>query len=339
MSQRSIFGLSPPSCWGLSRDFDIGAVECTFHPVRFDEQCDVNAPFASKDKELQVVGPAPAHALPILADPFGCAGPESAMCCVAEGAEGQTGMELFAPCMVCATRAACIVEIPCGHATVCVECYGDYQTNARCLRCRDQVSARVDVGPFLDELTGRPGDCNMCKNALASVVTIPCVHMCFCASCLPESPAGCPTCGARVERTCQVKWLNAASLAPSERAMRYFPSLPASVGALPAHGRDGLAEVTQDVEHEISRLEQQLRRLRTQSQSSGSAAPMGNAPPQVFSPQDGRHPDERHLPPMPPTGMQASGPALMPPGCPGAFGGPAWSTSPPPAGGGGFALQ
>jgi len=261
-------------------------------PVPFDEGC-CAAPKLGKAEASRGGRPTASRrggSMPIIADPFGCQDPTRegdgpAMCCVPE--EAQRAAALFAPCMVCAMRAATIVEVPCGHATVCVECYGDYQTNTRCLRCRDQVTARVDVAPFLDEISGRPGECNMCKSAPACVVTIPCVHMCLCARCLPNTPAGCPTCGARVEQTCKVKWSSGGGAAATPSAQGgivvstpggtaglsgfglpngRFPSLPLSVGALPTHGgsggRDGLAEATEDVDLEIDRLERQLRRLR-----------------------------------------------------------------------------
>merc|ERR1719329_1802997 len=91
------------------------------------------------------------------------------------------GSGLFSPCMVCAMMPASVVEVPCGHVNVCSNCYGDYQSNQRCLRCRDRVSARADVSPFLHEITGRPKDCNMCRTEMVNVVVFSCVHMYFCS--------------------------------------------------------------------------------------------------------------------------------------------------------------
>lgn len=236
----------------------------------------------------------------IIVDPLGCQGSappfDGQQCCALEEAPAAPG--LFAPCMVCAWRPAAVVDIPCGHANVCTECYGDYQTNARCLRCRDKVNGRVSVEDFVDEVTGRPQQCNVCKRSPANVVIIPCAHMCLCAQCLPEAPRGCPTCGARVERTCFVRWYPANGELPESSqgaedgtvvgavSSGHFPRLPVSVGALPAQGasRDGLTAATEDVDHEISRLEQQLRRLRRLSQAS-SRTP-GN-------PQGGRRPERQ----------------------------------------------
>lgn len=270
-----------------------------------------------------------------LVDPFGCQDPRYSvcdldesmrLCCIAPGWTQGTGASLFQPCLVCSLRAASIVEVPCGHITVCDECYADYKTNSRCLRCRDQVAARVDIKQFLDEL-GRPEDCYMCKSSLASVVTVPCVHMCLCAQCLPQRPAGCPTCGERVERTCVVKWSAAAATSaaagsggpqqpPSEQGAASgaafsmgtvvaaaagghsmprqhvnghprYPPPPSEVSGVNC-GRSGgrsrgsaaveaavareqaedSLDVARDVDQEILRLEQQLRRLRTLASSS-----------------------------------------------------------------------
>jgi len=259
------------SCWSK---MDVGVAECSFQPVRFDDHCMGQRTASVPSSRAEVQGKRnnkpPAH--PWLTDPLGCHDPLSAaehhVCCVPE--DGRSGFSLFAPCMVCAARPASIVEVPCGHITVCTECYGDYHTNVRCLRCRDQVAGRVDVSPFICPVTGRPNECNMCKTAVACVVTIPCVHMCFCANCLPMSPAGCPTCGGRVERTCHVKWSSssAAPTARTARTARGFTSLPATVGSVTHTSRNDLAETTEDVDQEIHRLEQQLRRLRNLSHSS-----------------------------------------------------------------------
>lgn len=211
-------------------------------------------------------GPREAKDLPVLVDPLGCGDHplgEAYTCCMPEAdAAGRPdfGPGLFSPCVICTVRSASIVELPCGHVNVCADCYVDYSTNKRCLQCRQLSTARVDVSPFLDAASGRPNACNICKSALASVVIIPCVHMCFCYRCLPQSFVGCPTCGKRVERICEIHWSSASTT----------PSLPASVRALPPGGRDGLAAATEDIDLEIFRLEQQLRNLRSCSSQASS---------------------------------------------------------------------
>merc|ERR1712048_1074257 len=158
-------------------------------------------------------------------------------------------------------RPASVVEYPCGHLNVCTECHQDYRSNMRCLRCRGAVPLRLDLSPFLDEVTGRPSECRMCKSQLASVVMMPCVHMSFCAGCLPKTIAGCPSCGQRVEQTCVVLWATAERIVGG---LRSFPGLPASARERhrPQMRSDGLERATEDVDEEIARLEQQLRQLR-----------------------------------------------------------------------------
>lgn len=243
---------------------DLGVLECSLTPVTVDE-CAAPSQLSTRNRSIgpsktQTTGPT---GLPVLTDPLGCGDHplgEAYTCCLPEAAADQRlGSGLFVPCMVCSLRPASIVEIPCGHVGVCTECFGAYQNNVRCLRCRQLTTGRVDVSPFLERPSGKPIDCNICKSAMASVVIIPCVHMCFCFRCLPSSFAGCPTCGRRVEKVCEVKWTPGPSV----------PVLPTTLGALPTHGtRDGLAEATKDVDAEISRLEQQLSKLRTYSQAS-----------------------------------------------------------------------
>eukprot|EP00443_Scrippsiella_acuminata_P103403 CAMPEP_0115574798 /NCGR_PEP_ID=MMETSP0272-20121206/1709_1 /TAXON_ID=71861 /ORGANISM="Scrippsiella trochoidea, Strain CCMP3099" /LENGTH=263 /DNA_ID=CAMNT_0003009523 /DNA_START=82 /DNA_END=871 /DNA_ORIENTATION=+ len=236
--------------------------------------------------------------LPAFVDPFGCQDPlraqygDQPLCCMSDTAESREP-QIHQPCLVCAVRPATVVEVPCGHVTVCLDCYGDYQTNVRCLRCRDVVSARVDIGPFLDQF-GRPASCNMCKSSLAAVVTLPCVHMYLCAHCLPVTPAGCPSCGANVDQSCTVKWFAGENSArPSARSgatavgdMARLPSL--ALGTLTPRTagsgtRDGLSKATEDVDQEILRLERELRQLRTLSQATPQATPPGTA---SANPQD-----------------------------------------------------
>ncbi|CAE8701132.1 unnamed protein product [Polarella glacialis] len=119
---------------------------------------------------------------------------------------GQTSVELFAPCMVCAIHAASVLEVPCGHATVCGECFSDYQDALRCLRCRAEVTARVDVEAFLDEFTGRPVLCQLCGITPVDVLGLPCAHMSVCSRCLPAQPQRCSLCYRRLEQTCKVRW-------------------------------------------------------------------------------------------------------------------------------------
>jgi len=142
------------SCWSK---MDVGVAECSFQPVRFDDHCMGQRTASVPSSRAEVQGKRnnkpPAH--PWLTDPLGCHDPLSAaehhVCCVPE--DGRSGVSLFAPCMVCAARPASIVEVPCGHITVCTECYGDYHTNVRCLRCRDQA----ELGPKANEDEGSGG--------------------------------------------------------------------------------------------------------------------------------------------------------------------------------------
>lgn len=234
--------------------------------------------------------PREAKAMPILMDPLGCGDhPLGAACCIPDaeftGHQNLVPDEpaLFSPCVICTVRPASIVEIPCGHVNVCSDCYVNAQTNKRCMRCQQQSVARVDVAPFLDAESGKPHDCNICKNAMATVVILPCVHMCLCPRCLPQSFVGCPTCGQRVERICEIQWNFAAPA----------PSLPAAARALPARGQEGLAAATEDIDLEILRLEQQLCNLRScsfqasqvssRSLTSARLHPAGGAVPQRVS--------------------------------------------------------
>lgn len=255
---------------------DVGVLECSMHPQPLEDRLQhMDCPCAAAPLQP---GQKPSHpsassqgartkeARSLFPDPFGCDGDAPAACCMPED---QGGSSLFAPCMVCAMRPASIIEVPCGHATVCAECFGDYHTNVRCLRCRDQVTGRVDVFPFLHEPEGRPPECNMCKSNTASVVTLPCVHMCLCANCLPWKPNGCPTCGALVEQTCVVRWSTGSET--TRPGPSSFPRLPATFGSLARGGGEGLAKATEDVDQEIQRLERQLMKLKLRSVSQTSS--------------------------------------------------------------------
>jgi len=310
-SQNASFLLKLAHRWGLTchHAMDVGALDCSFQPTRFDEVA----------KEASCMGPADGEGGGgSIVDQIGChnAVPEAPVCCVPERFPEPD--PLYAPCMVCAMRAATIVEVPCGHVNVCGECHRDYHTNTRCIRCRGRVPMRIDLAPFLDELTGRPDQCRMCKDALASVVMIPCVHMSFCQRCLPKSLLGCPTCGERVEQMCNVLWSTAAAVI-SHRATA-FPRLPASAGALASHrGRDGLAKATEDVDEEIARLEVQLRQLRSMSPSGSSMERPPNFQPshrqtpqgRKLSPEFGasQHPSSSAVPPL----VNATAPPFEPP--------------------------
>jgi hypothetical protein len=226
--------------WGLGcmGPMDVGALDCAMRPTRFD-QC---ARYTSEGLYL--------------ASPLPCHGPSetSTVCCVPE--DLVTEAQMFAACVVCALRPASILEVPCGHINVCCECHRDYQTNTRCIRCRENVPIRIDLAPFLDA-TGRPVQCLMCQAAVASVVMMPCIHMAFCHRCLPTTVAGCPTCGERVTQTCKVLWA--------------APSPPEGRRVLPG-SREGLDRVTEDVDEQISRLERQLRNLRPNAAIDGTAS-------------------------------------------------------------------
>lgn len=161
--------------------------------------------------------------------------------------------KLAHPCTICGANPSSIVEVPCGHVSTCVACFGCYRHNERCLRCKQKVQGRVDVLPFLDPHTGEPRRCHMCMDAVASVVTVPCAHMCFCERCLPGNIAGCPQCGQRVERVYYVQW---------QRNV-----------AVPNFG--GLETATEDIDVEIERLERQLTQLKRLSHEDGPRRGLG----------------------------------------------------------------
>jgi len=203
-------------------------------------------------------------------DPYGCRDSHSGFapsCCITEDAFiSDDTVALYMPCMICSVMPACVVDIPCGHINVCIGCYSDYSKNERCLRCRKSASARVDINPFLDPITGRPQQCNMCREADARVVILPCVHMCFCPRCLPQSVVGCPSCGDSVEQVCHAQWL------PDSSRLGAVHSLPAVVApTMLGDGSSGFREATEGINQEISRLEQQLSQLRTLSRRSAGA--------------------------------------------------------------------
>lgn len=286
MSLRSL-GAGPLAAW--CGRVDCGAIHCSLQPESFK---DVGQP-----RDIVASGQPPARA-PLaasLTDVLTCADPagpndDLPLCCVPE--DWDVGPVLSNPCMVCAVRPASIVEIPCGHPTVCMDCYGDYHTNSRCLRCRGSVLARVDVSPFLDSSTGWPSQCRVCRSRVANVVMVPCVHMCLCENCLPNAPAGCPTCGETVERTCVVKWaVGENNGRPGARhghrrdagrgqegplARRSLTDNEESAGM----AARALSQATEDVEEEILRLERQLFQLRAISRTTPSSL--------VSNPQDCR---------------------------------------------------
>lgn len=264
--------------WGLGcgapvETIDLGVLDCAFKPVRFD---DCRTPAATLGEGIAMVSQLGCHA-----------NEPQQICCVPEDLASR---ELFAPCVVCALRPACILEVPCGHVNVCGGCNRDYHTNTRCIRCRERVPTRIDVSSFLDDVTGRPENCRMCQSVPASVVMVPCIHMAFCHRCLPKTVAGCPTCGERVEQIC-IALLSASSLGAgaTAREARFVAGMPiGTFGSLPSYqcpaGRavdrsgDGLEQTTERVDEEIARLEKQLRRLKHNPPRSGleasAAAPL-----------------------------------------------------------------
>eukprot|EP00931_Biecheleriopsis_adriatica_P089460 TRINITY_DN63585_c0_g1_i1.p1 TRINITY_DN63585_c0_g1~~TRINITY_DN63585_c0_g1_i1.p1 ORF type:complete len:234 (-),score=42.94 TRINITY_DN63585_c0_g1_i1:109-810(-) len=170
--------------------------------------------------------------------------------------------ELFAACMVCGLHAASVVEVPCGHVTVCGECFSDYQLSPRCLRCRAEVAARVDVSAFLGE-GGWPTMCQKCALEPVAALGLPCADLCLCWQCSldEELPVPCLACGSNVERLCKVLWGSSGHDRGREvQARRPCPQLISSgeIG-----GSCELEEATLKVEEEISRLEKQLLDLRT----------------------------------------------------------------------------
>jgi len=257
--------------WGFScsSPVDVGILECSISPHRVRVQdlakdwgCE-NASCGNSKHDFTIVSQLNCHSAP---SPV-------AVCCAPDPDQAiPEQLTLFAPCMVCAMRPSCIVEVPCGHVNVCAECHRDYHTNTRCLRCRERVPVRIDVSNFLDEITGRPDECKMCKVELASVVMLPCIHMGFCERCLPKSVAGCPSCGQMVQQMCTALW--STERLSSERGLKSFKSLPASSSAaLP-----GLARETEDVDDEIARLEAAMSHLRNVRHESTSASSCERAP-------------------------------------------------------------
>lgn len=304
MAGARLDGFVPFACCGR---LDLGVVECTLQPVPFRDDSGSSALQAAilpgGVRRSDQSGFCDAAFLPGLVDPLGCQDPLASQlggrqrlptCCTVEESQAETRRRLFKPCLICAVRAASVVEVPCGHVTVCMECYGDYETNTKCLVCSTEVSARVDVGPFLDSF-GRPALCHVCRNCVACVVTVPCVHMSLCTRCLPMKPRGCPTCGETVEQSCAVRWPPDAAACPSSlphrggRAGSDVGSLrsrrgprsgtetatPRTAGSMSVSG-ECLVKATQDVEQDILRLERQLLCLRTLSHSTSPTGAAGS---------------------------------------------------------------
>lgn len=249
---------------GCIANMDVGLMECSLKPVRIDEverQATMGLPTCA--------GPSGDWVTHI---PCSTTAPEAPVCCVPE--EHVHKLEMFAPCVVCAHRPATIVEVPCGHVNVCAECHRDYHTNTRCIRCRGSVPMRLDLAPFLDEVTGRPDECKICKAGFASVVMMPCIHMGFCAGCLPKNVLGCPTCGEKVDGMCTVQWVSSAAAALEAYSHRSATRRSLQQSARSEAGGDkdlGLVRATEDVDEEIARLERQLFKLRAMPAASKAA--------------------------------------------------------------------
>eukprot|EP00927_Polykrikos_kofoidii_P054604 TRINITY_DN49004_c0_g1_i1.p1 TRINITY_DN49004_c0_g1~~TRINITY_DN49004_c0_g1_i1.p1 ORF type:complete len:426 (+),score=44.58 TRINITY_DN49004_c0_g1_i1:152-1429(+) len=280
--------------WGLlcSDAFDLQELECSFQSHTRDKITN-NEPTDPSKAACSHPGTCAAPAAALVKQ-LGChtSAPEASACCAREEAEPR--FTLFAPCMVCTMRFASVVEVPCGHLNVCTECHREYQTNTRCIRCRENVPIRVDISPFLDEVTGKPELCKLCRTFIACTVMIPCAHMSFCNRCLPKSVVGCPTCGQKVEQTCQVLWSVSCEETANTRGLAgmVFPTMPASTGSFPSHrgSRDVLAQATEDVDEEIARLERQLSKLKHVPSTDGCVGGTdGGLSENRYSPRGGLH--------------------------------------------------
>eukprot|EP00929_Paragymnodinium_shiwhaense_P084199 TRINITY_DN45006_c0_g1_i1.p1 TRINITY_DN45006_c0_g1~~TRINITY_DN45006_c0_g1_i1.p1 ORF type:complete len:331 (+),score=68.36 TRINITY_DN45006_c0_g1_i1:73-1065(+) len=198
-------------------------------------------------------------------------------CCLED--ENEDG--LFAPCCVCLSKAASVVEVPCGHVNVCVDCFQDYKDFGRCLRCLQVVILRHDVAPMLDPVTGRPPSCSACSTDVADVLVLPCLHMNVCERCLLLKLGGapCTTCEKSVQQVCMVLWSQAGFRAPprprtsSTASQQQINAKVASTREpLHAYARDApvsqqdhvptLQRDASDVEDEIARLELILQNLQ-----------------------------------------------------------------------------
>merc|ERR1719174_446823 len=107
--------------------------------------------------------------------------------------------------------------------------------------------------------------------------------MCFCSRCLPQDTLGYPACGERIEHVCQVRWISGGpSSVRNLHGVAGGSILHSARSALEGSRTAGrgpgpidapLSEVTEDVDHEIQRLERQLAQLRSLSSGAPSGAP------------------------------------------------------------------
>lgn len=118
--------------------------------------------------------------------------------------------KMFLPCCICAAHPATVVEVPCGHVTVCEHCVFVYRHNPKCLVCRQDSQGRVDVHELLSEgsgpsaQVGSPPLCNSCLEKDACVLVLPCKHMTLCEDCFKKDSKGCPACGEPMDESSRV---------------------------------------------------------------------------------------------------------------------------------------
>lgn len=135
----------------------------------------------------------------------------------------------FVTCMHCGTAPASIVEVGCGHISLCTWCCEgsaylhnrdeDLGVRSRCAVCKKESISRVDVSRFLNQETGDPSFCYMCRSRLAEVLVIPCGCLCHCAHCFKDT-RGCLACGEEVTGQTLVLWPEAGL---SEDASQLWP--------------------------------------------------------------------------------------------------------------------
>lgn len=186
-------------------------------------------------------------------------------CCISN-VERKTGFFRM-PCRMCFVQPASVVEIPCGHVSICSGCQLLDRSNSSCLRCRESIKARFDVRRSLDSSTGGPSLCHNCRVNPARMLMLPCLHLILCPQCMPDLLGSCPTCGEIVDVTVEVQWEGRilCKEPPSNRVM----SLKGGVGLQ----KLSLTQATLDIDAEITRLEEQLWHIRRGSTSDCPSTP------------------------------------------------------------------
>lgn len=223
---------------------DAGALECSLVPYGVDEVFTASARDASANPPERPFSQQGMFGLDCVrvAEPTCCLPPNAPM--------------PYAPCSWCNSAPATIVDIPCGHVNSCAMCVNRAKAS-QCPRCRKPVESKVDVSNFVDKDTGAPQKCNICRTARAHMVMLPCAHMSFCRGCLPKQVAGCPSCGAEVERVVFVNW---GAQPMSARGGSCFAATVRPVPAVEVPG--DLDDCGRDADAAMRRLEQQLMHLK-----------------------------------------------------------------------------